>query len=183
MTTTTDSASEILTIKNLIRTIPNFPKPGILFYDLMPIFSDPSGLASAAAALVNPWRGQHIDRIVGAESRGFIIGTAAALELDCGFIPVRKPGKLPGKTITLTYDLEYGTDRLEMHADAVRPGQNILMVDDLLATGGTMQACCKMVEQLGGRIVGVAFLVELRFLHGRDKLAPYDVRSLIAFDA
>jgi adenine phosphoribosyltransferase len=182
MPKTTEPAEAAL-LKSLIRTVPDFPKAGILFYDLMPIFSDAAGLAAAAAALARPWRDQRIDRVVGAESRGFIIGVAVARELQCGFVPVRKPGKLPGKTIAMSYELEYGTDRLEMHADVIRPGERILMVDDLLATGGTMQACCKMVERLGGKILGVSFLVELSFLNGRDKLTGYDIHSLLAFDS
>ena len=167
----------------LIRDVPDFPKPGIVFRDITPLLADPEGLAWAGAQMADPWRGQKVERVVGAESRGFIFGVLVARELNCGFIPVRKPGKLPCATITQQYELEYGADQLQIHADAVRTGQNVLMVDDLLATGGTMQASCRMVEQLGGSIVGISFLIELTFLKGRDKLKDYQIHSLISYDA
>ena len=129
-----------------------------------------------------PFRDQNIDLVVGAESRGFIFGTPVARLLNCGFVPVRKPGKLPAQTITQEYQLEYGSDKMEMHADSIKPRQNVLMVDDLLATGGTMKACCDMVEQLGGQIVGITFLIELAFLNGRDKLNNYNIHSVISYD-
>src|SRR3954449_11695001 len=147
-------------LKTLIRDIPDFPKPGVLFRDISPLLSDPSGLALSIELLANPFRGKNIDLVIGAESRGFIFGTAVACCLSAGFGLVRKPGKLPHKRVSMTYDLEYGKDTLEMHADAVVKGQRVLIVDDVLATGGTMQACCDLVEGLGGNIVGVAVLTE-----------------------
>src|SRR3989442_7488824 len=141
-------------LKRLIRDIPDFPKPGILFRDITPLLADPSGLALSIELLANPFRGKNIDLVVGAESRGFIFGTAVACCLSAGFIIVRKPGKLPHKKVSKTYDLEYGKDTLEMHADAIVKAQRVLIVDDVLATGGTMKACCDLVKQLGGDIVG-----------------------------
>src|SRR5437764_2983850 len=140
-------------LKRLIRDIPDFPKPGILFRDITPLLADPSGLALSVELLANPFRGRNIDLVVGAESRGFIFGTAVACCLSAGFSLVRKPGKLPHKKVSMSYDLEYGRDTLEMHADAIIAGQRVLIVDDVLATGGTMKACCNMVEQLGGNVV------------------------------
>src|SRR4026209_1255861 len=148
-------------LKTLIRDIPDFPKAGILFRDITPLLADPSGLALSVELLANPFRGKNIDLVVGAESRGFIFGTAVACCLSAGFALVRKPGKLPHKKVSMTYDLEYGTDTLEMHADGVIEGQRVLIVDDLLATGGTMKACCDLVKGLGGEVVGVAVLIEL----------------------
>ena len=170
-------------LKNIIRTIPDFPKPGINFFDITTLLADAEGFALACQAMADPYRDQNIDLVVGAESRGFIFGAAVARELNVGFIPVRKPGKLPAQTIAEEYELEYGTDKLEIHADAIQNGQRILMVDDLLATGGTMQAACRMVEQLGGNIVGITFLIELTFLPGRAKLNDYPLHCLIAYDA
>jgi adenine phosphoribosyltransferase len=164
-----------------IRDIPDFPKPGIIFKDITPLLANPSALALSVELLANPFRGKNIEVVVGAESRGFIFGIAVAQALSAGFVPIRKPGKLPSKTVSASYDLEYGSDKLEMHADAIRPGQRVLMVDDLLATGGTMQACCEMVKQLGGNIIGVAFLIELAFLHGRDKLKGFEVNSVLQY--
>src|ERR1700722_18055164 len=152
-------------LKSHIRDIADFPKPGILFRDISPLLSDPSGLALSVELLANPFRGKNIDLVVGAESRGFIFGTAVACCLSAGFSLVRKPGKLPYKTISMKYDLEYGTDTLEMHTDAIIRDQRVLIVDDVLATGGTMKACCELVKQLGGNIVGVAVLTELTFLN------------------
>ena len=168
-------------LKKLIRDIPDFPKPGILFRDITPLLADPSGLALSIELLANPYRGQHIDLVIGAESRGFIFGTAVACCLSAGFGLVRKPGKLPFKTISQTYALEYGVDSLFMHADTVRPGQRVLICDDVLATGGTMKACCDMVTQLGGQIVGVAVLIELAGLKGKEKIAPRDVHSVLRY--
>jgi adenine phosphoribosyltransferase len=168
-------------LKRLIRDIPDFPKPGILFRDITPLLADPSGLALAVELLANPYRGKNIDLVVGAESRGFIFGTAVACCLSAGFVLVRKPGKLPHKRVAMTYDLEYGTDTLEMHADAIVKGQRVLVVDDLLATGGTMKACCQLVEQLGGTVAGVAVLIELAGLGARKKM-PYDVHSVLRYD-
>jgi adenine phosphoribosyltransferase len=162
-----------------IRDIQDFPKKGVIFKDITPLLSDPAALSLAVELLANPYRGKGIDIVVGAESRGFIFGIAVAQCLSAGFVPIRKPGKLPAKTIRATYDLEYGSDSLEIHADAIKPGQKVLMVDDLLATGGTMRACCDMVKILGGNIVGVTFLIELMFLHGRDKLKEFNVTSVL----
>src|SRR5258708_29249409 len=144
------------TLKPLIREIPDFPKKGILFRDITPLLANPSGIALAVELLANPFRGKNIDLVVGAESRGFIFGTAVACCLSAGFVIVRKPGKLPHTKISKSYDLEYGTDSLEMHADAIVKGQRVLVVDDLLATGGTMSACCEMVRPLGGAVAGAA---------------------------
>ena len=168
-------------LKDLIRDIPDFPKPGVLFRDITPLLADPRGLALSIELLANPFRGRGIDLVVGAESRGFIFGTAVACSISAGFQVVRKPKKLPWKTVARTYELEYGTDTLEMHADAVIPGQRVLIVDDVLATGGTMKACCDLVSQLGGEIVGVAVLTELTFLKGRDKVTPHQVHSVLQY--
>jgi adenine phosphoribosyltransferase len=157
-------------LRRLIRDIPNFPKSGILFRDITPLLADPSGLALSIELLANPFRGKGIDLVVGAESRGFIFGTAVACCLSAGFVLVRKPGKLPHQKISMSYDLEYGKDTLEMHADAIVKGQRVLVVDDLLATGGTMKACCDMVEQLGGHVAGAAVLIELKGLGGRERV-------------
>ena len=164
-----------------IRDIPDFPKKGIIFKDITPLLSDPSALALSVELLANPFRGKGIDLVVGAESRGFIFGIAVAQALSAGFVPIRKPGKLPANTARMTYDLEYGTDSLEIHTDAIKRGQKIVMVDDLLATGGTMRACCDLVKNLGGSIQGIAVLIELAFLPGREKLKEYDVKSIIQF--
>ena len=177
--TSTPSAAELLT---LIRDIRDFPKPGILFRDITPLLRDPAGLSLAVEFLTQPYRGKHIDIVVGAESRGFIFATAVARNLSAGFVPIRKPGKLPAAKRAATYDLEYGTDTLEIHSDAIEAGQRVLMVDDLLATGGTMKACCELVEQLGGNIISVAFLIELAGLKGRDKLTKWDVHSVLRYD-
>jgi adenine phosphoribosyltransferase len=143
------------------------------------LLAEPRALAHAVSLLAEPYASAEVELVTGIESRGFIFGALVASRLGAGFVPLRKPGKLPGETISQTYDLEYGTDAVEIHADAIRPDQKVLMIDDLLATGGTMAAACELVEQLGGQIVGVSFLIELCFLNGREKLARYDVRSLI----
>jgi adenine phosphoribosyltransferase len=168
-------------LKRLIRDIPDFPKKGILFRDITPLLADPSGLALSIELLANPFRGKRIDLVVGAESRGFIFGTAVACCLSAGFALVRKPGKLPHKKVSMTYDLEYGTDTLEMHSDSIVAGQRVLIVDDVLATGGTMKACCDMVKQLGGELVGVAVLIELVGLNGRSKLGSTPVHSVLNY--
>lgn len=168
-------------LHRLIRDIPDFPKPGILFKDITPLLADPAGLALAVEFMANPFRTLKVDIVVGAESRGFIFGTAIAQSLSCGFVPVRKPGKLPSERKSITYALEYGTDTLEIHQDAIRPGQRVLMVDDLLATGGTMRACCDLVEGLGATIIGIAVLIELEFLNGRAKLKPHDVSAVLRY--
>src|SRR3954463_8143353 len=148
----------MLDLRSFIRDVPDFPKPGIVFKDITPLLANPQGLAMAVEVLCNPFRGQGVQLVVGAESRGFIFGTAIAQALSCGFVPVRKPGKLPSEKLALTYDLEYGQDTLEIHKDAIKPGQKWVLVEDLLAPGGTMNACCAMVEKLGGNIVGIAVL-------------------------
>src|SRR3954466_4135042 len=157
-------------LKRLIRDIPDFPKPGILFRDITPLLANPSGLALAVELMANPYRGKNIDLVVGAESRGFLFGTAGACCLSAGFGLVRKPGKLPHKRVSMSYDLEYGKDTLEMHEDAIIRGQRVLIVDDVLATGGTMKACVELVKHLGGDLVGVAVLIELESLGGRSKI-------------
>jgi len=168
-------------LKKLIRDIPDFPKPGITFKDITPLLSNPAALSMAVEYLTQPYRAAGVDLVIGAESRGFIFATAVARNLSAGFVPIRKPGKLPHKTRGATYALEYGTDSLEIHEDALRPGSRVLMIDDLLATGGTMAACCKLVESLEGRIVGVAFLIELAVLNGRAKLASYPIHTVIRY--
>ena len=160
-------------LHTLIRDIADYPKPGIVFKDISPLLKSPAGLAMAVEQMANPYRGTGVELVCGAESRGFIFGTAIAQALSAGFVPIRKPGKLPYDTHAMDYELEYGTDKLEIHTDAVAKGQKVLMVDDLLATGGTMQACCELVKQMGGHIAGVTVLIELSFLNGRDKLVPY----------
>ena len=171
-----------LDLRSSIRSIPDFPKPGIMFRDITPLLKDARAFKEAISRMTEPYAGGGVDVVVGAESRGFIFGAAMALALGVGFVPVRKKGKLPAKTTRVTYDLEYGTDTLEMHVDAVAAGTKVLMVDDLLATGGTMAASCAMVEKAGGRIVGVEFLIELSFLNGRAKLGNHPVRSQIVYD-
>ncbi|MCH7703291.1 MAG: adenine phosphoribosyltransferase [Planctomycetes bacterium] len=166
-------------LERLIRDVPDYPKPGIVFKDITPLLRDPAGLSLAVEYLTQPFRHQRIDVVVGAESRGFIFGTAVARNLSAGFVPVRKPGKLPLETHRESYALEYGTDALEIHVDAINKGDRVLMVDDLLATGGTMAACCRLVETLGGHIVGAAFLLELDFLNGRSKLQDYPIHSIM----
>lgn len=165
-----------------IRKIPHHPKPGILFYDLMPLFESPSALAACVDGIAGWARPRGVDVVLGAEARGFILGGAIARELGTGIACARKPGKLPYEVIRREYDLEYGTDTLELHRDAIRPGQRVLVHDDLLATGGTAAAKCQLVEELGGVVAGVAFVVELTFLPGRERLAGYDVLSLVSYD-
>jgi adenine phosphoribosyltransferase len=169
-------------LKKLIREVPDFPKPGILFYDVTTLLKDKLGFAMLIDALTERFLNKDIDLILGIEARGFIFGPALAYRLNAGFIPVRKPKKLPSETVKVTYDLEYGQDTLEMHKDAIKPGQRIVIVDDLLATGGTAQATAKLAKSLGADICGLAFVVELDFLNGRDKLKEYDVVSLLHYD-
>lgn len=168
-------------LKSLIRDIPDFPKKGIVFKDITPLLHDPQGFRTAVDRLSGHYRGRDVSLVVAAEARGFIIGPPIALNLRAGFVPVRKPGKLPYRRKGVTYQLEYGTDTLEIHEDAIKPGQRVLMVDDVLATGGTMAACCRLVESMGGVIVGCAFLVELTFLKGRKSLEGREVFSLIQY--
>lgn len=168
-------------LKSRIRDIPDFPKPGILFRDITPLLADPAALALSIELMANRYRGKGVDVVVGAESRGFIFGTAVACAISAGFVPVRKPGKLPSTTIQCSYELEYGKDSLMMHADAVLKGQRVVLIDDLLATGGTLSACADMVTRLGGEIVGATVLIELLGLGGRQKLAPYPVHSVLQY--
>jgi len=168
-------------LKTLIREIPDFPKPGILFYDITTLLKDPVGLHRAVDALANHYVGRKIDRVVGIEARGFIFAPMVAYRLNAGFVPVRKPKKLPAATARAVYDLEYGKDALEIHRDAIYSGEEILIIDDLLATGGTAAAVASLVESLGGHIAGLGFLIELEFLRGREKLTRYDVHSVLKY--
>jgi adenine phosphoribosyltransferase len=169
-------------IKALVRTVPDFPKPGILFYDITTVLKDKTGFAQLIDALAAHYIALKIDLVLGIEARGFIFGPALAYRLNAGFVPVRKPRKLPAPVARVTYDLEYGSDTLEIHLDAIQPGQRVVLVDDLLATGGTMEATVKLVKQLGGEITGLAFAIELDFLKGRDRFPEYDVFSLLHYD-
>ena len=168
-------------LKDYIRDVPDFPKEGILFRDITPLLADKDALVAAVDALAEPFADIKIDYIAAVDARGFIFGSAVAEKLNAGFIPIRKPGKLPYETESLTYQLEYGTDTLQVHKDAVKPGAKVLMVDDLLATGGTMAAACSLMQKLRADIVGVTFLVELSFLAGREKLKDYSVYTVISY--
>src|SRR5580698_5339719 len=169
-------------LKELIRTVPDFPKPGILFYDITTLLKDKTGFAQLIDAFAAYYIDKDIDLVLGIEARGFIFGPALAYRLNAGFVPVRKPRKLPAPVARVTYDLEYGTDTLGIHLDAIQPGQRVVLVDDLLATGGTMEATVKLVKQLGGEITGLAFAIELDFLKGRDRFKEYEVFSLLHYD-
>lgn len=169
-------------LKKLIREVPDFPKPGINFYDITTLLKDPVGLEETIDALTESCRGMDIDTVIGIESRGFIFGVPLAYQLGVGFIPVRKSSKLPSEKVSVSYDLEYGQDTLEMHKDAVGEGHNVLIVDDLLATGGTAKAVTDLVEGVGGKVAGLLFVVELNFLNGRSKLEGHMVKSLINYD-
>lgn len=168
-------------LKRHIRSIPDWPKKGILFRDITPLLGDPRAFAAAVEALSADFSDAGIDYVAAVEARGFIFGAAVAEKLAAGFVPIRKRGKLPWQTESITYDLEYGTDTLEVHRDAVTNGAKVLMVDDLLATGGTMAAACKLIEKIGGRVAGIVFLVELADLKGREKLTSYKVTSVISY--
>ena len=169
-------------LKKLIREIPDYPKPGILFYDLTTLLKDRHGFQKLVDQICDHYANRKVDVVVGVEARGFIFAPALAYRLGAGFVPVRKPKKLPAKTAQVCYQLEYGTDTLEIHRDAIEPGQTVIISDDLLATGGTAAATVNLVQQLGGIVVGIAFAVELTFLHGRAKLPGLDVFSLIQYD-
>ena len=169
-------------LASTIRSVADFPAKGILFYDITTLLKNPIALRACIDQLTDHYQGSGIEVAVGMESRGFIFGMPLAYRLGIGFVPVRKPGKLPAKTITESYDLEYGSNSLEIHVDAIEKGQKVLVVDDLLATGGTAKATCNLVEKLGGEVVSLAFVIELNFLNGRDKLTGYDVFSLIQYD-
>jgi len=168
-------------LKGFIRDIPDFPKPGILFRDITPLLADKRALDEAIAALAGPFKGDKIDLVAAVEARGFIFGSAVAQALGAGFVPIRKKGKLPWQTAQVCYDLEYGQDTLEVHRDAMPAGSGVLMVDDLLATGGTMAAACELIESLGATIAGLTFLIELTGLIGRDKLKSHRIHSVIKY--
>jgi adenine phosphoribosyltransferase len=169
-------------LKSLIREVPDFPKKGILFYDITTLLKDKLGLATLIDALAEYYLPKQVDLVLGMEARGFIFGPALAYRLNAGFVPVRKPGKLPAETSKVSYDLEYGSNTLEIHKDAIEKGQRVIIVDDLLATGGTAEATAKLAKSLGAEIAGLGFVVELDFLNGKDKLKPYDVFSLLHYD-
>jgi len=170
-------------LSEFIRDVPDFPKKGIVFKDITPLLADPGALAEAVRQMAARFQGAEVDLVASAEARGFIFGPAVAMALGAGFIPVRKPGKLPCRTREATYQLEYGTDTVQMHADAVKSGQKVLLVDDLVATGGTMEATARLVEELGGEVAGMCFLVELAFLKPRERLAGRRIESLVVVDA
>ena len=174
-------AGKGIDLARYIRSIPDWPKEGILFRDITPLLAEPEVFAAAIEALYAGFADAGVEYVAAVEARGFIFGSAVAEKLGAGFVPIRKKGKLPFKTESVSYDLEYGTDTLEVHSDAVRRGAKVLMVDDLLATGGTMAAACKLVEKIGGRVVGIAFLIELCELAGRDKLGEYRIKALIPY--
>lgn len=168
-------------LKDLIRDVPDFPKPGIIFKDITPLIKDPNGLKTTLDLLAEPFKNTGISAVAGMESRGFIFGVSVAERLGVGFVPIRKPGKLPSETVSEEYALEYGTDTLEMHKDALAPGDKVLIIDDLLATGGTAAATIKMIEGVGATVAGIGFVIELDFLNGRQKLGDVAVHSLINF--
>lgn len=169
-------------IKNYIRNVKDFPKTGIMFRDITTLLKNPAAMNFTSESLLNFTKDLKISKVIGIESRGFIFGAILADKLNCGFIPVRKPGKLPAEKESISYSLEYGEDTLEIHKDAIQKGDKVLIHDDLLATGGTMNAVCKLIEKLGGEVVQISFIVELSFLNGRDKLKSYDVRSIVNYE-
>ena len=170
-----------MNLKKLIRDIPNFPIEGIVFKDITTLLKDPNGYSETLEQLFNLAKDNGITKVIGIESRGFIFGGALADKLNAGFIPIRKPGKLPAETVTESYDLEYGTDTIEIHKDAINTGDKVLIHDDLLATGGTMEAACKLVEKLGAEIVQISVLIDLTFLNGKDKLKGYEIKALMEY--
>jgi len=170
-------------LKQLIREVPDFPRAGINFYDITTLLKQPEGLRKTVDALAAQYEGAQIDAVIGIEARGFIFAPALAYHLNAGFVPVRKPKKLPAERASISYDLEYGQDTLEIHRDAISPGNRVIIADDLLATGGTAKAVCNLVEGLGGTVEGLVFVVELEFLPGREKLEGYDVKSLIKYQS
>ena len=174
-------SDKIIQLQKYIRDIPDFPKEGILFRDITPLLADPDALAAAIEALARPFVDAGVDYVAAVEARGFIFGSAVAKVLGAGFVPVRKKGKLPFETMSVTYDLEYGTDTLEVHKDAVEQGSKVLMVDDLLATGGTMAAAARLIDGLGAEIIGMTFLIELTALAGREKLTDYTLHTIISY--
>jgi adenine phosphoribosyltransferase len=168
-------------IRKAIREIPDFPKDGILFYDITTLFMDPAAMKRTIDLMAAPWIGKKVNKVMGIEARGFVIAALLAYKLDAGLIVARKPGKLPHKTISAKYSLEYGKDSLEVHRDSVEKGDKVLIVDDLLATGGTAKAAAKLVEKLKGKVAGISFVIELTFLNGRKKISKYDIQSLIQY--
>lgn len=176
------SAVEVDQLKKLIREVPDFPKKGILFYDITTLLKDKTGLAMLIDKLSEHYISEDVDLVLGMEARGFIFAPALAYRLNAGFVPVRKPGKLPAECVSYDYALEYGSNTLQVHKDAIQKGQRVLIVDDLLATGGTAEATARLAESLGAKIAGLGFVVELSFLNGRDKLKNYDVMSLLRYD-
>jgi adenine phosphoribosyltransferase len=173
--------TKVICLQDYIRDVPDWPQKGILFRDITPLLADPSAFLAAIDALCLNFKGMKIDYVAAVEARGFIFGSAVAERLNAGFVPIRKKGKLPYKTESVTYDLEYGTDTLQIHCDAVKKGSKVLMVDDLLATGGTMAAACKLIEKIGGTIAGISFLIELTGLAGRKKLGGYKINCVISY--
>jgi adenine phosphoribosyltransferase len=176
------SGSDCEHLKKLIREVPDFPKPGILFYDITTLLRDKVGFGTLIDLLAEHYLGSKVDTVLAIEARGFIFGPALAYRLNAGFVPIRKPGKLPAQTVKWSYELEYGTDTLEIHKDAIQPGERVIIVDDLLATGGTANACVQLAKSLGAEIVGLAFVVELDFLKGRQKLEGAEIFSLLHYD-
>jgi adenine phosphoribosyltransferase len=168
-------------LESYVRAIPDFPKPGILFRDITPLLAAPTAFHEAIRRLANHYRDHRIDAVAAAEARGFIFAAPLALELNVGFVPVRKPGKLPFDTHAFHYELEYGSDTLEIHVDGITPGQHVLLVDDLLATGGTIEACCRLAEKAGAKVAGCAFLIELEALGGAKRISPYECFSLLRY--
>ena len=171
-----------ISLKETIRSIPDFPKKGIVFRDITTLLKDRAAFQQTISLLVERYRDRSIDQVCAVEARGYIFGGALADRLGCAFVPIRKPGKLPSQTIFEEYELEYGAGRLEIHADAITPGKRVLLVDDLLATGGTLAAACRLIERLGGKVVEIAAVIELSFLNGRKKLSGYDVFSLVTYE-
>ena len=174
--------STMVDLYSFVRDIPDYPKPGILFRDITPLLADPSAIKEAAIALAEPFLDKKIDIVAAAEARGFIFAAPLAIQLGAGFVPIRKPGKLPFDLHSFAYELEYGTDELQVHVDGVQPGQRVLLVDDLLATGGTMEACCRLLERCDAEIVGCSFLIHLVQLGGEERLSPYQIHSVLRYD-
>lgn len=174
--------SKRIDLRSYIREFPDWPKEGILFRDITPILLHPKVFTAAVDALCIDFNAGEVDFVAAVEARGFLFGATVAERLGVGFVPIRKKGKLPGKTVSITYDLEYGTDTLQIHKDAIEHGSKVLMVDDLLGTGGTMHSACRLVEKIGGIVTGITFLIELSYLHGRERLSDYKVRSVISYD-
>jgi adenine phosphoribosyltransferase len=172
----------MLDLYSFVRDIPDYPKPGILFRDITPMLANPAALKAAATALAKPFKNDRIEIVAAAEARGFIFAAPLAIELGAGFVPIRKPGKLPYEMHSFAYELEYGTDELQVHVDGVKPGQRVLVVDDLLATGGTMEACCRLLDKCQANIVGCAFLIHLVQLGGAERLSPHRIHSVLRYD-